>query len=336
MLLFAAGSRADEIVVDGQSLHRVQVVGYADGALEIHTSGGETDRYPLRDVEYILLDSITGVADFNQAEELVVKREWAQAVERYERAVRASRGSWASMMRVRLLMAAQANGDLERAVRVWLEVAVEDPKTAADLLPDAESATRDPASRRTLKRLEKALEGPGESDVRRLVTLLYYDFLRAMADAGAPAAAHDVAKLRMPAAHMTARTLSIQLAALRAELAAKRYDDALVALDALIVDAPEPHLPDVLLLKARALLGTAQNERELLQAAMPAMRIVVHFPRSPAVGEGLLVAAEAHERTGRVTEAQRLLRECLRRGDVPDLVREEARLSLAKLSAQES
>jgi len=326
--------RADELVVEGKTLHRAQVIGYSDGDIEIRTSSGETDRFPLTDVEFILLDSVTGVADFNQAEELMVKRQAAQAIERYERAVRAARGFWASMARVRLLMAADAAGDLERAVRVWLDVAAEDARTAADLLPHTEAGERDPASRRTQKRLEKALEEASGSETRALILLVYYDFLQRTSDASAPTVAADVTRLNLPASLMTARTLAIQLAAFEAEAGAQHGDAVLTALETLIATAPEAHLPEVLLMKSRLLLATAKDTRGFMLAALPAMRVAIHFAGSPAAGEGLLLAAEAHQRCGRATDEELLLRECLRLKETPERVREAARARLAELASE--
>jgi hypothetical protein len=326
----AAGVSADEIHVDGKTLQRVQVVGYAGGQVEINTAAGERDRIPLRDIEFIVLDSVTGVADFNQAEELLVKREPAEAVERYERAVRAARGFWASMARVRLLMAADAAGDLEKAVRAWLEVAAEDPATAADLMPQSTPSPREQANDRTRKRLEKAItEQTG--DPQAVTTLLYYDVARRTGDPLAAVAAEQVARTKLPAALITARTLAIKLEALRAEIAGKRFAAAGSALDALIADAPQEYLPAVLILKSQALLAGAQDEREFLQAALPAMRVVVHFPQDALAAEGLVLAAEAHERAGRTADAERLLRECLRRGDGSERVLEQARSGLSRL-----
>lgn len=330
----ASAAQADEISVDGKTLQRVQVVGYEHGEVQIHTATGEQDRFPLRDVEYIVLDSVSGVADFNSAEELMVKREPAQAVERYERAVRAARGFWASMARVRLVMAADAAGDLERAVRAWLDVVAEDPATAAELLPQATPSPRDQANERTRKRLEKAMAEQSAGDAQTVTVLLYYDVLRRTEDPAARVAVQQVAESPLPVGLMTARTVGIKLAALRTQIDGEQAARAVAGLDGLIADAPEEFLPEILILKAQALLQTAQDERAYLRAALPAMRVVVHFPDHPLVGEGLLLAGEAHAAAGRKADAERLLRACLRHGDGSERVLEEARGKLAALAAE--
>jgi len=329
---FPAPSRADELQVNGSSLHRVQVVGYARGEVEIVTATGERDLIPLHEIELMVLDSVTGVADFNQAEELMVKRQAAQAVERYERAVRAARGFWASMARVRLLAAADLAGNLEKTVRAWLDVLAEDPETAAVMLPQTKAQERTPANQRTLKRLENALDELTEEDARTLVALLHFDILRSISDRESNASATRVARQTLPAKLMTARTITVKLEALRTELSAGRYDDVLASVDAMIPDAPEAHLPELLLVKSRAQLMAARNDRERLRAALPALRVVIHFPNCSLAGEGLLLAADAHTGGGRSADAERLLRECLRRSGVPEQVKEQARAQLAALT----
>jgi len=328
-----AAARGDEIHVNGKTLQRVQVIGYAHGDVEIRTATGEQDKFPLSDVEFIVLGSVTGVADFNQAEELMVKREAGQAVERYERAVRAARGFWASMARVRLVMAADAAGDLEKAVRVWLDVVAEDPHTAAELVPQAPPSPRSQANERTQKRLEKALAEQSPGAAQAVTTLVYYDVLKRTGDPAAAVAGEQVADSPLPLEVMTARTVAVKLSALRAEIDAQRTAAALKSLDTMIAVAPMEFLPDILILKAQALLATAQREQEFLQAALPAMRVVIHFPNNPLVGEGLLLAGEAHARAGRQADAERLLQECLRRGNAPERVLEQARSELARMSA---
>lgn len=336
LMFVVAAANADEINIDGKTLHRVQVVNYKDGELEIRTSSGEFDKLPLRDVEFMVLDSVSGVADFNEAEELVVQQEYTRAADRYERAVRAARGFWASMARVRLLMATDRADNLEKSVRAWLDVIDEDVATAAALLPTSHPADRDVANQRTIKRLEKAAESQDNNEAAKLIELLRYDVMRRASDPEAADAAIKIAAMTLPAEILTERTMAVKLTALREGISAGKTSATLTALDQMIIDAPKDYLPQVLLIKAQALLSAAKTDREFLAAALPAMRVVVHFPKSPLAGEGLLLAAEAHAASGRTSDAERLLRECLKRDTVPERIREQARAKLAAYNHDKS
>jgi tetratricopeptide (TPR) repeat protein len=337
ILVFAAGgeahpgARADEITYEGRTLHRAQIVDYADGEIEVRTETGEYDHLPLDAVEFIVLDSVSGVADFNQAEELLVQNKAGRAVERYERAVRSARGFWATIARVRLVMAADASGNLDRAVRAWTELVDEDLVTAARLIPQSAIAQRERANRRTIIRLAKVIAAHDGGAARHLLELMHCELLRRVGSPDLAECARAVARQPLPPRIISERSVAIWLAAVSTGLTNANRDETLAALDDMLADAPGPYLPDVLLAKARVLLATARSEREYFDAALPAMRVVVHFPKTIQAGDGLLLAAEAHEAAGQVPAARRLLRECLARDTVPERVRVQAREALVRL-----
>ncbi len=331
-LVSGAPARGDEILIDGRTLHRVEITAYRDGQLEYRTTSGEYGHVPLRDVRSLTLDSVTGVADFNQAEEFLLKGQPIQAVDRYERALRAARDFWEQVVDVRLLMAADRGQSFEKAVRSFLRIVEQDPVTAAHLVPHLTPATDRRARERTFKRIEEALAADDLSaETRIVVQLLQYDALRAAADASTADAADRIAPLDIPANLLTPRTLEIKTAALNSFLAAKRYTETVQAANNLLASAPEQFLPDILLIKARALLAAAQTDEDYLRAALPAMRVVIHFPDAPQAGEGLLIAAEAHAAAKRPVDAARLLRICSGKENVPANIRKQAQEKLDEL-----
>ena len=125
--LGAEFASADELLVGERTIHRVQIIGYEAGMIEYRTKADKHNQVPLREVDFLMLDSASGMADLNKAEEYLLKGEPHQAVERYERALRATRGFWTEMVQVRLLIAANRAGLSEKAVRAFLTVAQRDP-----------------------------------------------------------------------------------------------------------------------------------------------------------------------------------------------------------------
>jgi hypothetical protein len=108
------------------------------------------------------------------------------------------------------------------------------------------------------------------------------------------------------------------------------------AIDAAIPSAPEAALPQLLLLKSRTLFVLANTPEDYLAAALPAMRVAVHFADSADAGEGLLLAAEAHQASGRTADARHLLLECLRTGAATAQTKERVRSRLAEMGESPS
>lgn len=325
-------ARADELLIGQHAVHRVEIVGYEKGQLEYRAPNGAYHKVPVYEITFLTLDSISGVADFNAGEELLVKDRPAQAVERYERALRTLRGTWADLTQVRLLVAADRAGLFEKAVRATLSVAERDPVAAARLLPAALPAAPDRGTERSFERIRESLNGALPAESRQIVELLQYAMLRKLGDPRADERAAQVARLRLPAALLTPRTVEIQGDALSVLLAAARYAEVLAAVDDLLTSAPASLAPRWLLLKAEALLGSAQTDDDYLGAALVAMRVGIEYADAPVGGEGLLVAARAHEATGRTDDAVRILRECLRRDAADQRTKDAARDMLARLT----
>ncbi|MCH7527600.1 MAG: hypothetical protein IID39_09195 [Planctomycetes bacterium] len=90
-------------------------------------------------------------------------------------------------------------------------------------------------------------------------------------------------------------------------------------------------MPELLLVKARALLRAASDEDDLVRVGWAAMRIVLHYPDDPRTPEALMVAAKVHERIGRAPTALKLLGECIGHRAVTADLRRQAEADVERL-----
>jgi tetratricopeptide (TPR) repeat protein len=334
--LLGHAARADEILAGEQAIHRAEVVGYAAGQVEYRATDGKHAKMPVWVIDYLVIDSVANVADFNEAEEYLVKDQAAQAVGRYERALRGSSGYMADLAQVRLLMAADRAGAFEKAVRAFLTLTEKDPVAAANLFPESLPVEMSSASARNIAKIESVLADPAARGDRSLVEYLLYEARRKQTDTPVPALANlaeAVAITQLPAELMTVRTAKVKAAAMEALMLAGRAEEIIAAIDASLVDLPVDLIPEFLLLKSRAMLSGAETYEGWMEAALPAMRAAIHYADTPAAGEGLLLAAEAHEKAGLVDDATRLLRRCLRLDSATENAKDRARQTLARLAA---
>lgn len=329
----AGVARGDELLVNKLPIHRVRVVDYNRGIVEYRTAAGDYERVKVAQVDMFVIDSVAGAEDFNAAEEFLLKDRPAQAVDRYEKALRTSRGIWADLAQVRLLIAADRAGLSEKAIRAAIAIIESDPETGALLLPTAAPASEDRTARRSLTRIDAALtetHGPARS----LVELLRYQFLRALGDAEADQMAASIASLQLPSGFLTVRTAAIKTDALESLRRAGRHQEVIDAVNAMPAGLPVSMEADWLMMKADSQYAIATDEPGYFEAALTAMRVAIGYRNSEVSGRALLLAAKAHEDTGRRGDAVRLLRECLARDAVTESDKERARAALERLTGR--
>ncbi len=333
MGVLVATVRADEIMAGGQTYRRVQIAAYGDGKITFRTEIGNYQDLPIEKVQLIVVDTARGLSEFNRGEELLVRDRPAEAVDRYQRALRSAGDFWPQLVWARLLMAADRAADHDLAVRAFIHAAQSDPGGAAALLPRNLPLRQDRTVQSVRDEIKRAERDAAPGDSAKLIKLLKYEVLRSLDDPAWRSLTPEVAGLRIPPALMTNRTLDIKVGAIDAILAAKQYAQAVPLLDAAVADVPKDRLAQVLLLKARALFGAATNEEGYMDAAEAAMRVAIHFPDSPFCGDALVIAAQAHRQTGHRDDAARLLQEVLTKDNVPDTVKQEARRLLTDQDA---
>jgi tetratricopeptide (TPR) repeat protein len=328
----AGGARADEFLRAGESIRRVQITGFSRGLVEYRLPSGANEKAPLLELEKFSIDSVTGLADFNSAEEFLSKNQPRQSVERYERAARSAQDFWVDLVQARLCQAADRAALSEKAIRAFLALAEHDPAAAAPLLPSALPTQSDPATQRALKRLDETASWPAGPS-RALARMLHFEVLRRLNDPSAAEIAGEIARLEIPAELMSQRAAAVKDLALGTLLAAGRNDEVIRGVELMLTTAPPEFVPQWLLMEARALLASAHDNDGYLAAALPAMRVAIMHADTAASGDALLLAAEAHRRSGRQDDAARLLRECLRRTSVTEETKQKARDGLAQLGS---
>ncbi|HUW83787.1 MAG TPA: hypothetical protein VMZ31_13445 [Phycisphaerae bacterium] len=307
-------ARADEVHrVDGHPPYiGVEIVGFENGELAFRVNThGNVIKKPLAEIAAISVDN---QAAFNQGERLFGKREYAKCVQPFERARRQARRQWlVNLIDMRLLTAYDETGRFDRAVRTFLELL---PRAPAEAL--ARRPINIPKAGSEYNRIAFGLISQAEKRIQdamllRHVQLLKLDVLWAEQSPAARALAAELDGLAPTS--QPSRLLASQIERLSRLVELGRYERALPLIEAAMAQAPADGLDKLLLLQAKCELATAQSDDQLKQAALTAMRVVIHYDRSRWLAEALFVAAEAHERLGLVRQAIALYRDCSDRAD---------------------
>ena len=330
-LLLIRPAPADDVIAGQQPWRRVELTGYGRGAIEFRTLSGETLHLPIEQLDSLFIDTASNMDDFNQAEEYLRQQQPGQAVIRYERVLVGLRGFWADLALARLCTAADRAGQFERSVRAFLQLAERDAVSAAAILPRSLAPPTPQDLDQALRRIDQAAQRDPAAEFAPLIPMLRFALLTGAKDARAGLLAEEIAAQQFPTSLCKPRSAGVRLTAIEAVLAAGKPSAAAAAADKLLESIPEAMLPDVLMVKSRALLAAAQSPDECLASTLPALRIVIHYPDHELTGPALLLAATAHERSGRRADAVRLLRDILRRDRLPDAVKSEARARLEAL-----
>lgn len=335
--LAGAPTRADSLVINGQSHNAVRITGLADGYLVYRTASGKTESARIDTLDLIAVDRGETFADFNQAERFVGSGEPARAVSRYRRMVRLSESFWTDLLDARLCRATDQADQIDRATEYFIRVAqgaFSGPATAAYLMPKSIPNRRDGKVARAISQLSSVSTQLPPGPVRSLLAIYRYELLRRVEDRRASQAAGEVATLTVDDSIGTEQVYGIVQHALRVTLSRNVTPEHLDGLDRAIRYAPEALLPDFLLLKGDVLLAAAQTREALIRASWPYLRVVAHAPDDARSGAALIGAAHALERMESFPQATALLKECLARGDASDDIRHRANEALRRIQGR--
>lgn len=305
---------ADQIIVDGVNYPGARVLSLEEGQLQFRSAEGTLRKAWLNDVDMIWIDRGGRFADFNQAERFLADGHPQRAAVRYRRAQRSAEEFWLDLIAVRLLLAHDASGQLDKAVGDFIRVLRgrwTGPIAAAHLIPKGFPAKRDSRVERAIEQLETAIRRNTEPTQRVLLALAHYEVSRRYGDGTVEVEARRILGLRIPEPIRSEPVYAILLEALRSSLEKGVDQEALTAMDRAVRNCPRRLLPDVLLLKGRTLLSAAASRDDLIRAAWSLLRVPIHFPDDPKAAAGLYHASVAVERLGRPDKAMELLEECL-------------------------
>lgn len=325
---------ADHVRVGGTDFANARIQSFDQGHLTFRAADGTTRRVWIGDVNFINVDSVRRFADFNEAEQFLAQQEPEKSIVRYERTIRTCEGFWVDLTRTRLLMACDRAGRIDEAavnlVRV-LQGRWAGPAVAAACVPENIPDHKNDAVLRALDRLQVANRATDAQDHTAVLTLAEFAIRQATGDSQVDELSRTLAHMPMPEAVRCTRAYGLQREAL-ARVPASEFGIATFrTLDDAIAHCPDELLPEFLLLKGDVLLARARTSEELIRAAWPYMRVVIHKPSTPAADRALVGAAAALERLDRPDKARQLLEECLSRTGVPVAVRNEAATALKRL-----
>lgn len=305
---------ADRIDSGGTSLQRVKIVDLDGSRIAYRTPSGELRFLPITEVDSIYVDSVGSLSDLNEAERLAGGGGFGQAVVYYERAIRLAPAFWARLVRARLIQACDQADRIDTLVMHFAAI-LDDEATgaplAAVLLPERAPVENTRGVERALRRVNEKIDAVVSQSGRVVLEMLRYLIVSRTQRGIAGQYAKELVRQPVPLMIASRAVYRVRSAALERWMADGNVEAGLRELDADLLSAPHGVLPESLLIKARALLASAADEESLIRAGWVAMRIVIHYPDDQLVPEALLVAAEVHERIGRVPTALQLLDECI-------------------------
>jgi len=270
---------------------------------------------PLVDVELIQVDRGASFADFNQAERMQAEGKADQSLARYRRAMRITEGFWSEVVPVRFARAADLAEDIETATDMLIRVTqgrATGPATAIRMLPAHIPDRRNGKVAGALDALNSALAHNPDHAARTAYTVLRHRILRRVGEAMSPGDARHLTELTIPESVRTSGVYGAVVEAFSFLIDNGRFESGdLDALDRAILDGPEEMLVEFLLLKGAALHERAVSAEDWIRASWPFLRVVIHFPNDPHVGEGYYGAAVALERAGLHEDAASLLSRCI-------------------------
>ena len=219
----------------------------------------------------------------------------------------------------------------------FLEVAADEPRVAARLLPTSIPGSRTPMTRRVLQRLSAQVEKSTDTERRLLLEFFRYEVWDQTGDGRAdePARAGRMARTAVPPSIGSPAVYAVKTAACRKLLDAREHTEALAAVDEAITECPLQVMPDLLLLKGEILLARASDHRDLLRAGSAFMRVAIHFADDERAARGLFWAAKVHQRIKRTDKAVQLLNECLAHARVSPSLKDQAEAELAQIASEE-
>jgi tetratricopeptide (TPR) repeat protein len=342
--IFAVGAtntaRADRITtIDGDILDHLKIVDLQRDAILYKTPDDTFKQMPINRVKRIAVDSNPDLRDLNQAEQLLKSEQFSNAITYYERAERLADTHWLAIVRARLLQCLDAADRIDLFADRFNSL-LHSPETrplAASLLPDHAPAT-DRGIQSALKTIERRRDLARDPDELLLLQLLFFHIADRSDRPDAVELANLLLSATIPPALASEGSYRIRARAYRRLFESSRPSTLLTDINRDLQFAPENVLPDLLLLKSDLLLQSTPDarpdERALLEAALIAMRVAIHYPDAPQTPNALRTVASIHEKMNRPATALRLLTEARDHPKTPEPLKEEITRDIDRLNNQ--
>ena len=333
-LLWVLPTRADQIVVGKQNYRGARIRTLEDGQLRFRSAEGMSVAVHIGDIDLIIVDRTGVFDDFNEAERFLASGEPAKAAARYERALKLSTDFWSELIAARLIIAYDRADQIDKATGYFVRLARgkrSGARAAARLIPQRIPQRRTAKFGRAIRELDLALAAAPEPLQHLLFALVRFKILKANGDRRATSAAMRAIALPIAASIRSEQVYTILTSAFREVLGGATTVTVRAALDRAIRDCPESVLADFLLIKGESLLRSAKTREEVIRAAWPFMRVVIHMGDDTRAADALFGAATALEQLGNRDRARVMLSECLAHVGASEKVKSQAQAMLARL-----
>ncbi len=336
MLIRQTPARADRIEIGRTTIERVTIVDLDGARLAFRTPGGELRFTPLPEIDLLFVNSISTLADFNEAERQRARGRLRQAITLYERAARVATDYWERLVRARLIQTCDRADRIDLLVTHFIALLnneAEGAPLAAVLLPQTAPVSNTRGAEREIRRINERAETMASQSAKVVLDMLRFRIADRTDHRNAAQFAADLIAEPIPLAVSTRPAYRVRAAALRRWAEGGSTEAALKEVDADLLSAPYEVLPELLLLKAELLKDSADDSESLIRAGWAAMRIPIHYPKDERAPEALLLAARVCEQLGRRPTALQLLDECTAHPRIGNEVRDRASEARDRLRA---
>lgn len=318
---------ADQIVHGRKSLPRIKIVDMDGARIAYRTPAGGLKHVHITQVSRITVDTVGTLAQLNEAERLVAMGNYSRSITYYERALRVASDHWRILVMARLIQAADRADRIDIVSKQFVSLLSNEftgPALAAALLPETAPRRRSRGIDRARRQIDSVIDDMASQSARVLLEMLRFHIEKRSGGSAADQYAGELARQPIPPIVASRSAYAAKSDALLHWGSNGHWPAVLTLVDADLANAPRAILPELLMVKARALAATGKSEDALIRAGWTAMRVVIHYPDDPLAPEALLLTAEIEERIGRVPTALQLLVECINHGRIAAAVRDQA------------
>jgi tetratricopeptide (TPR) repeat protein len=328
-----AAPAAGDTVKTKLPYEQVVVTDVADGAIQFRAAGGSVLTKPISEVSYV---EINNAEDLNKAEKLFQEGKTAQAVEAYAEAMKSALGWKRALLRYRLMAACESAGQIDQAVRVWMEFC-DESTTPAHLglrprkIAPAGNAANDKAIALLNDQIAKVKSGGYLREMRQLLVDLYerqgkleqaQAVAALLAGSARPVATRTttgaVEANSPPAVPPKGGDPQLRLAGL--SLKSNQFAEVVGMLEPRLKSLAAADLPAALYYLGQAQLELARKETYaaarkdlLLKAGLNLMRVLANYSDSEFAPSALFSAGAVNELLGNAAAAERAYAEVVRR-----------------------
>lgn len=352
-LLAAAPAAGDMIkLTNGLRYEPVTVTAVGAGTIQFRTAGG----LPIKRLADLAAVNLTGETLFNRAEGLLGEGKHAEAAAAYALAYQGATIVWKkTLIRYRHMTAAEAAGQIDEALRLWLELAdgAGGDKGVLALRPRKLAPKASPANERAIGLLKAKSDQVKATAYRDAILQGLVDLYErqgrlkeaqaiqaTLAGRVGPPSGAEGNGPSSPAVAPPTGSANAQLRLAGLLLKRSQYDKVVSTVQPTLTRLTSADLPAALYMLGRAqleLAGQAPDEKDarklVLVAGLNLMRVVVFFPDGQEAPHALLLAGQANEKLGNYAAARSAYAAVIRRFSATPAA-ESAQAAMARIKGK--